>query len=151
MIIAVVVPGDHLLVRAGQQPEGQSVVRILVASDDGQLQLVQLDDQPPLGRLGLGELRQTDGVGIVGPFGRQYTRRAEQPGVVDRHQPIAFGDLKIGAQLILGGVHEAGVLAGVILGDHQQCHLLEMKTPARCRNSGRWSSRTPGAGRSWDS
>ena len=54
----VFVPGHHLLVCAGQQPESQAVIGILIASDDRQLQLVQFDDQPTLGRLGAGELRK---------------------------------------------------------------------------------------------
>ncbi len=68
---AVVVAGHHILVRAGQQPEGQPVVGILFAPDDRQLQLVQLGDQPPLGSLGAGELRQAGGVAVVGPFDDQ--------------------------------------------------------------------------------
>ena len=58
----------------------QSVVGILVAPDDRQLQLVQLGDQPPLGRLGAGELRQAVGVGVVGPLQRsaRTTRTARR-------------------------------------------------------------------------
>ena len=55
---AVVVAGDHLLELAGQQVERQPVLRVLVAADDRQPQLDQLDDQPALGLLGLGERRQ---------------------------------------------------------------------------------------------
>jgi hypothetical protein len=68
---AVVVSGHHVLVCAGQQPEGQPVLGILITPDDRQLQLVQLGNQPPLGRLGAGELRQAAGVGVVGTFDGQ--------------------------------------------------------------------------------
>ena len=77
---AVVVPGDHFFVRTGQQAEGQPVIRILVAPDDRQLELVQLGDQPPLGRFGPREFGQADGVGIVRPLHSQRARRAHSPG-----------------------------------------------------------------------
>ena len=59
---AVIVAGDHLLECAGEQPKAQPVLGIPVAPHDGQLQLVQLDDQPSLGCLGPGECRQALGV-----------------------------------------------------------------------------------------
>ena len=43
---AVLVAGEHLLKCAGQQIERQPVVRVLVAADDGQLEVDEFDDQP---------------------------------------------------------------------------------------------------------
>ena len=121
----IFVPGHHLLVRAGQQPESQPVVGVLIMTDDRQLQLVQLGHQSAFGRFGPGELHQAGGVGVVGTLGRQRARHAQQAGTIDRNQPIAFGQMAIGAQFVGGGADEAGTV-GVLTGsEHQQRHLVE--------------------------
>ena len=73
---AVVVAGEHLLVLTGQQVERQAVLRVLVAADDRQLQLVQFDDQPALGLLGGRECGQRLGVVVVGAGPGQRARPA---------------------------------------------------------------------------
>ena len=123
----VVVTGRHGLVRAGQQAKSQAVIGIPITPDDRQLQLIQLDDQPPLGRLGPGERRESVGVVIVGPFQSQRARCAESAGIVDRNQPIAFGEIAIGTQFVIAGADEAGFVAFVARGDHQQGHVVERK------------------------
>jgi hypothetical protein len=62
---AVVVADDDVLVDAGEQVEGQSLLRVVVTGDDRQPEGVKLDDQPALGRLGARELRQPTHVGVA--------------------------------------------------------------------------------------
>jgi hypothetical protein len=124
----VFVSGQDLLVCAGQQPESQPVVRILIVADNRQFELVQLDDQPTLGCFGSGEVREAAGVSIVGPFDSQRARHAEQARLINRDQPVAFGDMAIGAQFVFAGAHEASFVGVVASGDHQQGHLVEGET-----------------------
>ena len=120
---AVVVAGDDPLQLAGQQVERQPVLRVLVAANDRQLQVNEFDHQPPLGLLGGGERGQRRGVGVVGAGAGQPARRAQvgdrARAGVHRDQPIAFGHMKIGTQLILVGVDRAAVLAVFAAGDDQ--------------------------------
>jgi hypothetical protein len=51
----VVMARHHRLEFTGEQIKGQAVLRVLVAADDGQLELVQFENQPALGLLGGGE------------------------------------------------------------------------------------------------
>ena len=61
----------------------------------GQAQVVELVDQPPLGRLGVGERGQGVEVGVGGPGAGERARAAEQAGRV--HQPVAARHLGVGA------------------------------------------------------
>ena len=84
---AVGVPGGDRLLRRRQQVERQAV--------GGQAQVVELVDQPPLGRLGVGERGQGVDVGVRGPGAGERARAAEQAGRV--HQPVAARHLGVGA------------------------------------------------------
>ena len=125
---AVVVAGDDPLQLAGQQVERQPELRVVVAANDRQLEVSEFDDQPPLGLLGAGERGQCCGVGVVGAGAGQLARCAQlgsgaHTGLL-LDQPIAFGHMKIGTQLILAGVDGAAVLAVLARGDHQQRHVV---------------------------
>ena len=74
MITPLCVAGDHLLVLAGQQVERQAVIGVLVPADDGQLEFVQFDDQPPFGLLGGRERGKRLGVVVVGAGPGQRAR-----------------------------------------------------------------------------
>jgi len=126
---AVVVAGDHRLLLAGQQIERQPVLRVLGAANDRQLQVNEFDHQPPLGLLGGGERGQRCGVGVVGADAGQAARRAQlgSGAQTGRHidQPITFGHMTIGTQMMLAGVDRAAVLAVFARGDHQQRHVVQ--------------------------
>jgi hypothetical protein len=96
-----------------------------VAPDDRQLQLEQLGDQPPLGPLRIGERRQCLGVGVAWPGAGECTRGAQLPLGALLDQPVAFGQMQIGAQLVLVGVDEARLGALLTGLDDQQRHVLQ--------------------------
>ncbi len=121
----VVVARVHLLVLAGEQVECQAVLRVLVATHDRQLQLMELDDQPPFGLLRIGVRRQRLGIGVIGPCPGQRARFAQPPGRCHLHQPIAFSQMKVGAELVLARVDRAGVLRVLAGFDDQQRHVVE--------------------------
>jgi hypothetical protein len=134
---AVVVAGDDRLQLAGQQVERQAVLRVVVAANDRPLQVNEFDHQPPLGLLGRGERGQRCGVGVVGAGAGQAARRAQlgssaQPGV-HGDQPIAFGHMEIGTQMILVGVDDAAALP------HDK-HT-EFSNARCCPQLGQWKSR----------
>jgi hypothetical protein len=124
-----VVAGDDVLRLAGLQVERQPVLRVLLAVHDRQLEVNEFDHQPPLGLLGGGERGQRCGVGVVGAGAGQLARRAQlgngAPSGIHLNQPIAFGDMEIGTQLILARVHRAAVLAVFTRGDDQQRHVVQ--------------------------
>ena len=85
------VAGRHRLDRAREQIEGELVVA--VARLDREAQLAELEQQPPLRRLGDPEGGQTVPVGVGGAGASERAREAEPAGLLD--EPVAAGDLGV--------------------------------------------------------
>ena len=69
----------------------------MLRSTTGRPRSSELREQPPLGRLGVGEGLDGIDLEVVGPHRCQPTARAQRLDVVDRHQPVAASDAQIGA------------------------------------------------------
>ena len=94
---AVGVAGEDGLVPAREQVEGQAPGREGALRGDGEIQLEELEDQPALGCLGLQERHQTLDVVVIGPGAGEPARDAQRAGVILPEEPVAAGDLVVGA------------------------------------------------------
>ena len=83
------VPDDHALAAAAGDEVEPEPALALVVRDDGQAEVQQLDEQPPLGDGRLGELLQGDGVVAVGAAAGEPAREAAGALVALAEQPVA--------------------------------------------------------------
>ena len=91
-------PCQHLLIGAREQVECQTGLRVLVTADDRQAELGQFEDHAPLVGFGFGVGRHRVEVVVGGPDARELARGAELFGIGRVHQPIAPGDVQVGAR-----------------------------------------------------
>jgi hypothetical protein len=110
----------------GRKSKGRRVLNA-ASPDQGSLpssaSYEEFGDEPALGPFGVCERCECLGVIVVRPRSRQRTRRAQLSDGCLLDQPVAFGQMKVGAQLVRVSVDEAGVGALLPRCDDQQRHI----------------------------